>query len=146
MILRNVPEDLKPAKGILNGLILSLAFWILLTFLVVPCNAQTWKKGSSITVGWDASADATGYKLYSKPETGGTPTMMLQVSGTQGTLTFTVEGRYLLGVSAVKTVGGEEAESTICWSNDSTCTFQEATFGLSYTVPPSAPKNFRSIN
>ena len=74
MILWNVPKELRPAKGIINGVILSLLMWAL---LLAPCYAQIWKQGSDVTVAWDAVTSATGtisYKLYYKPAAGGTET------------------------------------------------------------------------
>lgn len=124
-------------------------FIVLVLSLLVPVLASAqWKNGNAITVGWDAAEGATSYKIYAKPEAGGSETFMIKVDGaTQGTATFVTEGRWLLGVSSVKLVGGTEVESTTkCWSNDNTCTFQGIAFGLSYIVPPQAPKGFRTIN
>lgn len=124
-----------------------LLIGVLILGFAMSASAQ-WKNGNSITVAWDAATDATSYKIYAKPEAGGAETFMIKVDGaTQGTATFVTEGRWLIGVSSVKLVGGTEVESTTkCWSNDNTCTFQGVAFGLSYFVPPQAPKGFRTVN
>lgn len=132
--------------GISNSLPVILV--LILIFGFTGMASAQWKKGNAVTVAWDAAEGATSYKIYAKPEAGGDETFMVKVDGaTQGTATFITEGRWLIGVSSVKTVGGTEVESaTKCWSNDNTCTFQGIAFGLEYIVPPQTPKNLRPVN
>lgn len=112
--------------------------------------AQTWKPTNQVTVGWDAVTSPTGtitYKVYSRPEAGGTPTLMATVPATQATVTFTQEGRFYLGVSTVRTVGGVAVESsTVSWSSDPAVTFQAQTFGVEYIIPAPAPVGLRPLN
>lgn len=127
-----------------------LAAIILVVMFTGVVWSQTWKPTNQVTVGWDAVTATSGtisYKVYAKPEAGGNPTFMVATAGTQATVTFNTEGRYYLGVSTIRSVQGAEVESsTICWSNDNTCTFQGQTFGISYIIPPQSPKNFRAID
>lgn len=145
MILWNVPKELRPAKGIINGVILSLLMWAL---LLAPCYAQIWKQGSDVTVAWDAVTSATGtisYKLYYKPAAGGTETFSKAATTTQATLTLP-EGRWYLGVSTVKTIGVDSVESSINWSDNPAVTFQAQTFGVFYIAPAPPPVGIRPLN
>lgn len=130
--------------------VLFLLFLLLLTSHLSPASAQTWKTANQVTVGWDAVTTPTGtitYKVYSRPEAGGTATLMTTAPTTQATVTFTQEGRYYLGVSTVRTVGGVEVESsTISWSSDPSVTFQAQTFGVEYIIPAPAPVGLRPLN
>ena len=137
----------KPGNTPAIILIASLLFG--LTF-AGSAAAQTWKPTNQVTVGWDAVTSPTGtitYKIYSRPEAGGTPMLMTTVPATQATVTFTQEGRFYLGVSTVRTVGGVEVESsTISWSSDPSVTFQAQTFGVEYIIPAPAPVGLRPLN
>lgn len=127
------------------------AMLFVLLFTATQAVAQTWKPTNQVTVAWDAVTVTSGtvsYNIYIRPEAGGTPTLTNpKVATTQATVTFTTEGRYYLGVSAIRTVGGVDVESsTVSWSSDPSVTFQGATFGVQYLVPPSAPVGIRPLN
>lgn len=144
MILWDVPRDMRIIKGIINGIILSAILW---TLLVIPCFATTWKQGSTVTVAWDAVTTTTGtisYKLYYKPEAGGTEVYSKTVTTTQATMTLP-EGRWYLGVSTVKTVGADSVESSINWSDNPAATFQAETFGVFYIAPAPPPVGIRPL-
>jgi hypothetical protein len=134
-------------QNVIAAIILAM---VIILGIVAICCAQTWQPTNQVTVGWDAVTAASGtitYKVYSKPEIGGIPALMTTVSATQATVTFTQEGRYYLGVSTVRTVGGVAYESpTTSWSNVVADTFQGQTFGVEYIIPSPSPKNIRSVN
>ncbi len=140
----------------LAAVTMSIIIGVLFLCIAIPAWSQVaWKPTNQVTVGWDAVApiaagDVISYKVYSKAESAGSgvpPTFMIATSATQTTVTFQNEGKYFLGVSTIRSVGGAEVESsTICWSNDNTCTFQGQAFGIYYIIPPQSPKNFRAIN
>lgn len=149
MILHSVPRGLRPAKGLINGFILSIIFWAVMACLWMSVgHAQTWKQGSDVTVAWDAVTSATGtisYKLYYKPAAGGTETFSKAATTTQATLTLP-EGRWYLGVSTVKTMGADSVESSINWSDNPAVTFQAQTFGVFYIAPAPPPVGIRPLN
>lgn len=128
---------------------ITIIIGILFLLISIPAWSQTWYPANQKTVAWDAVTVPSGtvtYKLYSQPESGGTPTLMTTVATTQATVTFTVEGRYYLGVSTVRTVSGVEVESsTISWSNNPAVCAGGATFGIQYLVAPNAPTGFRTV-
>jgi hypothetical protein len=140
----------KPGNTTTTTLVLLLLLLLPIAYCPSPAFSQTWKPTNQVTVGWDTVTSPTGtitYKIYSRPEAGGTPTLMTTVPATQATVTFTQEGRYYLGVSTVRTVGGAEVESsTISWSSDPSVTFQAQTFGVEYIIPAPAPVGLRPLN
>jgi len=131
------------------AIIISIIIGVLFICIAIPAWSQTWYPANQKTVAWDAVTVPSGtvtYKVYSKPETSETPTLMTTVTTTQATVTFTVEGRYYLGVSAVRTVSGVEVESsTISWSNVAAVCKNGQTFGIQYITAPNAPTGFRIV-
>lgn len=128
---------------------ISIIVGVLFLCIAIPAWSQTWKTTNQATVGWDVVTVPNGtvsYKVYVKPETGGTETLATTVATNQATITFSQEGRYFLGVSSVRTVNNVPVESsTISWSNVPAVCQGGVTFGIQYIVPPSAPVNFRTV-
>lgn len=128
---------------------LLLFFLSPLTSYLSPVSAQTFYPTNQLTVAWDEVTVPSGtvsYKVYIKPEAGGTEALATTVTATQATVTFTQEGRYFLGVSSVRTVNAIPIESsTISWSNVAAVCQNGVTFGAQYYVPPAAPANFRRV-
>lgn len=126
-----------------------VATLVILNTCAMDAKAQTWKTANQATVGWDAVTVPSGtvsYKVYVKPETGGTETLATTVTATQATVTFSQEGRYYLGVASVRTVNAVPVESsTISWSNVAAVCQGGVTFGIQYITPPAAPVNFRTV-
>lgn len=128
-----------------------IAFFAVLAmiFVSVPVFSQTWHTTNQATVAWDAVTVPSGtvsYKVYIKPEVGGTETLVTTVTTTQATITFAEEGRYFTGVSTVRTVNSVPIESsTISWSNIASVCQNGVTFGIQYYIPPSAPVGLRRI-
>lgn len=128
---------------------ISIIVGILFLCVAIPAWSQTWKTTNQATVAWDAVTVPSGtvsYKVYVKPETGGTETLATTVSTTTATITFSQEGRYYVGVSSVRTVNSVPVESsTISWSNVAAVCQGGVTFGIQYIIPPSAPINLRTV-
>ena len=127
-------------------LLLTLALCLSLT---PGTEAQQWTTANQITVVWDAVTVPTGtvtYQVYTKLELGaaGSEVLVKTVTPTQVLITFLVEGRYFIGVKAVRTVGGVDVGATnISWSSDATACLNGVTFGAQYYVPPGPIKNLR---
>ena len=127
--------------------ILSLLLLSPIAYCPSPALGQTYYPTNALPVAWDPVTVPSGtvsYKLYTKPATGGTETLHSTVTGTTATITFAQEGRYLLGVQAVRTVPNvAPMESTISWSDNPAVVQGGVTFGAQYYVPPAPPANLR---
>ena len=105
-------------------------------------EAQEWKTANQVTVLWDPVTVATGtvsYKTYYRPASSGPEvfTYVSTITEVQATITFTLEGRYFLGVRSVRNVDGIEVESsTISWSDNPLVCAGGVTFGVQYYIPP----------
>ena len=126
---------------------------VLLTFLLLTVSAWglTWNTANQMTVAWDASATAdipqeqityTVYMIDSTDTAKDNPIMVAEgLIDTEYTFTFATEGRYLLGVKAVRTVSGEKvSESVISWSDNEQYTTN--TFGAVFYKAPNQPGGF----
>lgn len=102
-------------------------------------------QGTSITTAWDLVTGATSYNLYYKLKDGGTPVLADKVTTNRGVYTFSADGSYVVGVSSVKTFEGATTESTICWSDDTTCTFNGTVFGVQCVIPIERPINYKPV-
>jgi hypothetical protein len=124
--------------------------------------ADFWYPANQSTLGWDHEAAVTlpdgtvvtipqqelSYQVFrtlatapdkDQPEfLGPTPEKTFLVR-------FAEEGRYLLGVRAVRTIEGVEKPvvSTISWSDDPAQT-HDSPFGVEFFVPPAAPVGVRA--
>jgi hypothetical protein len=111
---------------------------------------------NQITVGWDAvtkladgtdipMGDAVAYQVYTKKGTG-TEVLVGEVNSLQQTITFTVEGEYLIGVRTKRTItGGVVTYSDITWSNSADVVAVPVPFSVGYYLPPAAPKGVKTI-
>ena len=121
--------------------------------------AITWHTANQSTVAWDpVTQNSSGdpidpaeikYDVYLKNAiTGGAETKITEapIDLTQHTITLNVEGKFYVGVQAVRIVGGEVVStSAIAWSDDPQYV-QGDTFGIQYFLPPKAPGNIRKPN
>ena len=122
--------------------------------------AVDWHTANQITIAWDAivkkpdnpdswieADDTLKYGVYIKRFPDGVPELLGENLETQITALITLpnEGKYVLGVSTIRYVGGpdgERLESAINWSDQN----GEATpvpFGVSYFVVGDPPNNLR---
>lgn len=132
----------------MKTLIVSFIIGLSLTSLTLYADAQSWTTANQITVEWDPVTVASGtvtYKTYTKPALGGAVVLVNdKISETVTTMTFKTEGRYFLGVSAVRTIDGVDFETpTISWSDVPTDVLNGQTFGIQYYDLPAAVGELR---
>ena len=116
--------------------------------------AQTWYTANQATVAWDpvppvATGDVIKYQVYTKVGTSGTPVKVgSEITATQLAITFSIEGRYFVGVDTVRYPVGETVgirSATIAWSNNAADCSSAGPFGIVFYVSPVAPKGLRSV-
>jgi hypothetical protein len=112
--------------------------------------AQVYYPADSLNVAWDSvvvpSGSTVEYAVYTRLTTQGVGEAQLRttVQNPSAAVQFTSEGRYFVGVKAVRKVGGQEvASSEISWSDNATSCQGGVTFGAVYYSAPSAPKGLR---
>jgi len=117
-------------------------------------DVDTWHTANQATVGWDAPTtfqngdpipqDAVlEYDLYTATLADHSDAVKVGHSTSlTGVLSFTAEGNYIVGVSAVRVVSGSPiGSSDIAWSNVPEYCLNGATFGISYYLVPDLPDN-----
>ena len=137
-------------------------FILLITvFFLLPCSlvyAQTnWVTANQLTIGWDAVSSLENgdqipenskivYEIYTKDWKDVSGTTMKDVGNTEDT-TFTItleqEGRYFIGVKAIrKDLTNNEilSESTISWSDNPDYVSEQNIFGTRYFLAPGQVK------
>ena len=130
--------------------------FIVLAILAVATvsQAQTWYTANQVTLAWDAvpkvlaTDQANKYQVYSRNDLvslgskiGG------EVTATQLVVSFTVEGRYYLGVKSVRYPAGETVgvpSVGTAWSNVAADTANNP-FGVMYFVAPGFPSGLRRV-
>jgi hypothetical protein len=101
----------------------NLAIFIFILLLASPVLALEEFVANEKTVGWDVVAlvqptDVITYNVHTKNLATDEITFIKNVSVLRATIQFTVEGKFAVGVSTVRTVAdGEVVESTINWSD-----------------------------
>jgi hypothetical protein len=133
-----------------------LILGLVIIFLGISMNisyAQTWYPANQVTVAWDASTkiaptDVVKYQLYMRTGTTGDGTAVgVETEAVQALVTFSTEGRYYLGVKAIRYPAGETIgipSLTTSWSNVAADT-NNAPFGVIYYAAPIAPINLRKL-
>lgn len=117
-------------------------------------QAQMWVTANQGTVAWDpvpplTVGDTIKYQVFTRSGTsgGGTP-VGGEITATQQAITFVTEGRYFVGVKAIRypvgeTVGIPSVETS--WSSDPLVCAAEGPFGFVYFVAPGGVKGLRSV-
>ena len=120
---------------------------LILLFFAVPAmaQAQTWYSANQVTLAWDAVAkvlptDQTNkYQVYSRNDLVSLGTKIGgEITATQLVVSFTVEGRYYLGVEAIRYPVGETVgikSATKSWSNVAADTANNP-FGVTFFAAP----------
>lgn len=126
------------------------AIGISMSCLGAPSEAASinWHPTNQATVSWDAvstfsdgsalPADSTvQYAVYTRKDTDPITTFVLAttVSAPTAVITFTVEGRYFVGIKAQRYVSGAlipESDSNISWSDVAASTQGGVPFGIAY--------------
>ncbi|RPJ12062.1 MAG: hypothetical protein EHM36_00170 [Deltaproteobacteria bacterium] len=127
----------------------------LILFLAIPCIAlgavSQWKTANQVTLQWKPATtlvDGTPlpagysvvYKVFIKSDgSTATPTEVATVTAAQATITFTSEGRYVLGIQTIRldSSGAVVSEAPISWSDDPALVRNGVTFGAMYFIAPS---------
>ena len=133
---------------------------VILIFMAVLAFGQTWHTTNQATIAWDAvttnfggdplpSGDTVEYKVYlanavTDPDKT-SPTEVARVAALENTITLNVEGRFWVGVRAVRTeqTTETELESVIAWSDNPAYVANGETFGLQHFLPPATPGGMR---
>jgi len=119
-----------------------------------PAMAQTWYTANQVTLAWDAvpkvlaTDQANKYQVYSRNDLVSLGSKIgTEITATQLLISLTVEGRYYLGVKAVRYPAGEtvgiESVGT-AWSNVAADT-GGSPFGVMYFVAPGFPGGLRRV-
>jgi len=133
---------------------------LFLLTLTIYSYAQEWMTVNQATIAWDAvtklsdnssvpSDNIIEYTVYlanalTDPNKEH-PITVETVNGTECTVTLTEEGRYFVGVKAIRRLadGTLVSESTIGWSDDPAIAYEGNTFGLQYFLPPKVSTGLR---
>ena len=132
-------------------------FW-LLCILLIPLAAfaaTDWVQTNQATAAWDAvttladgkpvpATDTVKYQVWTKRESDAPVKVGGEITATQLTITFSAEGRYTIGVQAIRTSPNftEPQASAVSWSDDPLVVATNP-FGVVYIVPPAKPKGLR---
>lgn len=128
---------------------------ILLLPLVVFAQVQ-WITANQVTIAWDAvttkddgtplgPTDTVIYGIYIRDVKTAVEAKVIEVPGITYTHTFTAEGRYHMGVTAIRGIDNGDGtitvtESSINWS-DVDGVYTPNPFALKYFINPSMPEN-----
>lgn len=138
----------------MKKLIAFMAIGLILLASFTFADVSNWKTTNQLTVAWDAVTtldDGTAipanysisYRIYTAlGNSSATPIPGAVTNSTQATVTFATEGKYVIGVKAIKldSTSTEISESAISWSDDP-LVVSGGTFGAVYYLAPSGPKN-----
>ena len=126
-----------------------LLFIGLMLIMAMGLWAQEIVYTNQVTIEWDVVApmggDTISYEVYRAPHPAGSPEELLgETTDLFYTVTFTVEGTYILGVRTVRTIieTGERLYSDINWS-DVNGVFTPNPFLCRYYQSPVVPEGLR---
>ena len=114
-----------------------------------------WRVTDQATIYWDAvttlengdpiTADnGVLYAVYIRNTTGGEPIKVGSTQETSFVLTFEEEGKWRVGISAVRvTPTADLIESATSWSDDPVAVAEGATFGVTHYIPLAAVRGLR---
>ena len=135
----------------MRSLIVVVIGWLVFGFCAAA-HAQTWVTANQGTVAWDAvpivaAGDTIRYQVYTRIGTTGEGTAVgSEITATQLAITFTVEGRYFVGVKSIRYPTGETTgipSATTAWSNVAADCAAAGPFGFVYYVAPQAVRGLR---
>lgn len=137
-----------------------LVFLFLLLLPVIVFAQVEWVTDNPLTIAWDAittkddgtplgPTDTVVYGVYIRDVKTAVETKITDVPGTTYTHTFTTEGRYHMGVTAIRGIDNGDGtitvtESAINWS-DVDGVMTPNPFGSRYFISPSIPPNLRVV-
>ena len=132
---------------------LSIPFVLILALTSVALGATTWTVANQSTIGWDATTllddgtpipagDTVTYRVYIKKDgETGDGTQAYETAQLQQTITFGQEGRWLVGIQAVRAPENNPDNiqvSQIVWSNTEDVALVPVAFGFIYYMSPRA--------
>jgi hypothetical protein len=144
------PKTINLKKTMILGILLILSVFI----TIRAAHAFEWVTANQKTIAWDAvttktdgtaipTTDTVEYIAYianadSDPQKDN-PAKVWQGPETQTVITLNVEGRFLVGIRAVRKIadGTEVGESTIAWSDTPVAT-NNSEFGIRFFFGPNA--------
>lgn len=119
-----------------------------------PAMAQTWYTANQVTLAWDAvlkvltTDQENKYQVYSRNDLVSLGNKIGdEITTTQLVVSFTSEGRYYLGVEAIRYPVGETVgikSATKAWSNVAADT-NNSPFGVMYFAAPGYPGGLRLV-
>jgi hypothetical protein len=130
--------------------------FIVLAILAVATvsQAQTWYTANQFTIAWDAvpkvlaTDQANKYQVYSRNDLVSLGSKVgTEITATQLLVSLTVEGRYYMGVEAIRYPAGETVgipSPTKAWSNVSADTGGNP-FGILFFTAPAQPGGLRRV-
>lgn len=132
-------------------MIVALSMFVLIITLQLA-HATDWHTANQVTIAWDQSYDIEGGTIPTDQVTWDVfvanaitdpdktnPVKVGSATENEYTLTLNTEGKYTVGVQAVRTVEGEVLKSsTITWSDE-----DPSPFGIKYFIIPANPNNLR---
>ena len=136
---------------------ITLIFFLTLLLTTVALGATTWTVANQSTVGWDAvtkladdtpipAGDTVTYRVHIKKDgTAGDGTQLTETAALEYTITFTAEGRWLIGIQAVRAPEANPEDlqkSTIIWSDNADPLLVPVPFGFIYYLTPAEPGGF----
>jgi len=136
---------------------LSIALVLTLLLTGAALGAPSWTVANQSTVGWDAvtkladdtpipAGDTVTYRVHIKKDgTAGDGTQLTETAALEYTITFTAEGRWLIGIQAVRAPEANPEDlqkSTIIWSDNADPLLVPVPFGFIYYLTPAEPGGF----
>ena len=130
--------------------------FIVLAILAVATvsQAQTWYPANQFTIAWDAvpkvlaTDQSNKYQVYSRNDLVSLGAKVgTEITATQLLVSLTVEGRYYMGVEAIRYPAGETVglpSATKAWSNVAADTANNP-FGILFFTAPGQPGGLRRI-
>ena len=132
----------------------TLIIILAILLLAAPAMAQSWYTANQVTLAWDAvpkvltTDSANKYQVYSRNDLVSLGTKVgAEITATQLLISLTVEGRYYLGVKAIRFPAGETTgipSIGTAWSNVAADTNNNP-FGVLYFVAPGFPGGLRLV-
>ena len=136
---------------------LSIALVLTLLLTSAAIGAVTWTVANQSTVQWEKvtlltddspipTGDTVTYRVFIKKDgTAGDGTQVTETAALEYTITFPYEGRWLVGIQAVRAPEANPTDlqkSIIVWSDNADPLLVPVPFGFIYYLTPAEPGGF----
>ena len=136
---------------------LSIALVLTLLLTSAAIGAVTWTVANQSTVQWEKvtlltddspipTGDTVTYRVFIKKDgTAGDGTQVTETAALEYTITFPTEGRWLVGIQAVRAPEANPTDlqkSIIVWSDNADPLLVPVPFGFIYYLTPAEPGGF----